>query len=83
MSVSVVDKLPVKPVPVTAKLAVPRVVFVRGTRNVAVCPVMLLASNVPVAAAVPQLNVNVATTSITVTGVVQDAVVLGEVITIA
>ena len=41
-----------------------------------------MANNVPVAAAVPQLNVNVATTSITVTGVVQDAVAFGELMTI-
>ena len=80
--VKAVAKVPVKPVPVTVKVAVPAVAFVKPKVKVAVCPAVPLAVNVPAAVAAEQSNVNVAGVPMTLTSVEQDDVPCGEVMTI-
>ena len=59
-AVKVVDNVPVKPVPVIVKVALPAVAPVIGTVTEPVCPAVPFATNVPVAVALPQLKANVA-----------------------
>ena len=73
-AVSVVDKVPEKPLPETVKVAVPAVVLLfkelpveRGIVTVPACPAVPFAVKVPVEVAVPQLKVNVATCALTTT----------------
>ena len=66
-AVSVVDKVPVKPLPETLKVAAPAVVLLRGIVTVPVCPPVPFALKVPVEVPLPQLNVQVATCALTFT----------------
>ena len=66
-AVNTVTNVPVKPVPVTVKVAEPAVALVKGMVKVPVCPAVPLAVNVPVELAVAQLNVNVAGQAVIVT----------------